>query len=323
MLDNDQPRPTVEVLRASHGLAVGVVDVGATIQSISVPTAQGRTDVILSYAELGRYLTDTYYVGSTVGPVANRIRNAKFKLDDTLYHLDANDADRGNCLHGGTRGLNRQRFSLQREKNRPLIRCFIDLPHSFDGFPGNRSFEVAYELVDKWSLAIDFTATTDRDTVINLANHAYFNLGGNLDDHRIRVLSESLTAVDNLVVPTGELRKVHGTEYDLREMQPLGDRQFDHNYVLGDARTEPRLSAQLQSTTTGLQLNVLTTQPGIQVYTGDYLSDPFHPRQGICFEAQGFPDAPNQPNFPSVRLEAGATYCQRTIYQFSRTGYRN
>ena len=308
-----------ETLEASGGLSVTIVDIGATIGSILVPTSNEPISAVLSYSDPRAHLTDSFYLGSTVGPVANRIRNANFTLKDTPYHLDANDADRGNCLHGGTRGINRQRFSLRHDEIKPLIRCRIDLPHGFGGFPGNRSFEVAYELVDDWSLAIDFTATTDRDTVVNLANHAYFNLGGPLDDHRLCVLAETYTPCDELKVPTGEYRVVGGTGFDLRELQPLGERRFDHNFVLGDSGGAPRLAARLQSPSTGLQLNVLTTQPGIQVYTGDYLSKPFHPRQGICFEAQGFPDAPNQPNFPSILLRPGETYRHRTIYQFALT----
>lgn len=309
-----------ETLEASGGLSVTIIDIGASIGSILVPTTNEPISAVLCHSDPRTYLTDSFYLGSTVGPVANRIRNAEFRLKGTLYRLDANDADRGNCLHGGTQGLHRQRFSLERDPSKPMIRCRTNLPHGLGGFPGNRSFEVKYELLDEWSLAIDFQVTTDQDTVINLANHAYFNLGGALDDHRLRVIADTYTPVDELNVPTGELRDVAESEFDLRDWQPLGGRMFDHNFVLGGASDEPRLAAQLQSPSTGLQLNVLTTQPGIQVYTGDYLSDPFHPRQGICFEAQGFPNAPNQPNFPSILLEAGATYRHRTIYQFARTG---
>ena len=319
MIDNDQPRPVVESIGTSSGLRVSIVDIGATIQSISLPTPRGRKDAALSYAEPGSYSTDPYYLGSTVGPVANRIRNAAFELNGIRYRLDANDADRGNCLHGGMNGLHRQRFALSRDDGKPQLRCRADMADGYGGFPGNRSLEVVYELMDAWSLAIDFNVSTDRDTVISLANHAYFNLGGQLDDHRLRVFSDSYTPIDNAMIPTGELRDVRGSEFDLRELQSLDDRKFDHNFVLEESGGELRPAAQLESQTTGLQLTVLTTQPAIQIYTGDYLSAPFHPRQGICFEAQGFPNAPNQPNFPSIKLEAGATYRHRTIYRFALT----
>lgn len=319
MIDNDQLRQVVETIGTSSGLRVSIVDVGATIRSISLPTPRGRKDAVLSYADPSSYWTDPYYLGSTVGPVANRIRNAAFKLNGIRYRLDTNDADRGNCLHGGMNGLHRQRFSLDCDESQPKVRCRVDIADGHGGFPGNRSFEVAYELLDDWSLAIDFKVTTDRDTVVNLANHAYFNLGGRLDDHRLRVFSDSYTPTDDAMIPTGELRDVHGSEFDLRDFQSLGDRKFDHNLVLEDSGSELRTAAQLESPTTGLTLTVLTTQPAIQVYTGDYLSDPFHSRQGICFEAQGFPNAPNQPNFPSIQLKAGAAYRHRTIYRFALT----
>lgn len=313
----DSPPPVTETIKARGGLSVTIIDVGAAIGSITLPLSGRFVDAIVCYQELSSYHTDPYFLGSTVGPVANRIRNAAFTLNGVQYRQDANDANRGNCLHGGSTGLHRQRFSLEHNENTQVIRCRTNLSHGLGGFPGNRSFEVAYELIDDWSLAIDFKVTTDRDTVVNLANHAYFNLGGPLDDHRLRVFAESYTPVDDSMIPTGELRDVRGSGFDLRELQSLGDRRLDHNFVLGESRRETRPAAQLESPSTGLQLTVLTTQPAIQVYTGDYLSDPFHARQGICLETQGFPDAPNQPNFPSIRLEAGATYSQRTIYQFA------
>lgn len=313
--NNTQVR--AETLETGGGVSVTIIDIGATIGSLLVPAANEPINAVLSYSDPRKYLTDSFYLGSTVGPVANRIRNAQFKLDGTLYRLDANDADRGNCLHGGSDGLHRQHFSMERDDNKPLVRCRADLSHGLGGFPGDRSFEITYELTDDWSLAIDFKVTTDQDTVVNLANHAYFNLGGSINDHRLRVYSDRFTPVDDSMIPTGELRSVDETSFDLRKFQSLGHRKFDHNFILEDSGGEPRMAAQLESPVTGIRLTVLTTQPAIQVYTGDYLSKPFHPRQGICFEAQGFPDAPNQSYFPSIRLDAGATYRQRTIYRYA------
>lgn len=310
-------RPEAETIEASSGLRVTIVDVGAAIQSIRVPVSGGMIDAVLSYTDLGSCLTDPYYLGSTVGPIANRVSKAAFTLNGIDYRLDQNEPDRGNCLHGGTQGLHVQRFSLARDESRPRITCRKHLVDGYGGFPGNRSIEVAYELTDDRSLAIDFNVATDRDTIINLANHAYFNLGGRIDDHLIQVSSRTYTPVDDSLIPTGERRHVRGSVYDLRELQPLGDRRLDNNFVLENSAKEPRLAARLQSRVTGLKLDVLTTQPAIQVYTGDYLDQPFHPRQGLCLEAQGYPDAPNQPNFPSTRLAAGATYRQRTIYRFA------
>ena len=218
MTDNDKPPSTVETIGNSNGLLVTIVDVGATIQSISIPAPCGSIDGVLSYAEPSLYWTDLYYLGSTVGPVANRIGGATFTLGGTQYHLDANETKRGNCLHGGENGLHRQRFSLERHVSRPLIKCRTNLVDGLGGFPGNRSIEVAYELLDEWSLAIDFKVTTDRYTVVNLANHAYFNLGGRLEDHWLRVFSTAYTPLDDLMIPTGELRDVRGSKFDLQEL---------------------------------------------------------------------------------------------------------
>ncbi|MEM8500264.1 MAG: aldose epimerase family protein [Pseudomonadota bacterium] len=310
-------QPIANTITNGSGFSVSIIDVGATIGSITIPQSDRVVDAVVSYRELSSYLTDPHYLGSTVGPVANRIRNAAISLKGIEYRLDANDSDRGNCLHGGSTGLHRQRFTLECEENEPIIRCSAKLEDGVGGFPGNRGFHVTYHFVDDWSLAIDFKVTTDRETVVNLANHTYFNLGGPLNDHKLRVFSESYTPVDDSMIPTGELRDVDGSAFDLREMQTLGNRTFDHNFVLGESERALRLASQLESPMTGLQLSVLTTQPAVQVYTGDYLSNPFNARQGICFETQGFPDAPNQPSFPSILLEAGATYSQRTVYQFA------
>ncbi|MDJ0701562.1 MAG: aldose epimerase family protein [Woeseiaceae bacterium] len=304
-------------IESSNGLRVTIVDSGATIESIAVPLPSGPINAVLSYDEPRFYQTDPYYLGATVGPFANRISSSAFTLDGTTYQLDTNEIDRGNCLHGGTNGLHRRQFSIVRDDCGTRISCRTKLDNGDGGFPGNRSFEVIYELVDDWSLAIDFIVTTDQDTIVNLANHAYFNLGGLIDDHWIRVNSEVYTPVDDSLIPTGELRPVSGSEYDLREFQQLHDRRLDHNFVLDRSKEKPEPAAQLLSKETGLELSVLTTQPAMQVYTGDYLSQPFRPRQGICLEAQGFPDAPNQPYFPSTRLEPGAPYRQKTVYRFA------
>lgn len=308
---------SILVIERRDGLRVSVSNVGAAITSIILPTSQGPLDAILSYDDPGAYLEDPFYLGSTVGPFANRISGAAFTMGGTSYQLDANDGERNNCLHGGIDGLHRSRFKMHCAADGPAIRCTTSLSDGHGGFPGNRSIEVFYALIDDWSLAIDYKVSTDKDTIVNLANHAYFNLGGSIDDHRIRVNADSYTPVDDLMIPTGELRDVANSYYDLRELQPLAGRQLDHNYVLEGSGEDPRLAAELISDQTEIELNVLTTQPAIQVYTGDYLDRPFEPRQGICLEAQGFPDAPNQAGFPSTRVLAGATYQRRTIYRFN------
>ena len=310
--------PGTKTIEARSGLRVTIVDIGAAIESIIVPLPRGPINAVLSYDELGFYQADPYFLGSTVGPFANRINNGAFRLDGIEHRLQVNEVERGNCLHGGTDGLHKRLFALNCDADRQAVHCATDLPDGAGGFPGNRTVDVIYQLTDDWSLAIEFIVTTDKDTVVNLANHAYFNLGGPIDAHWIRIVSDAYTPVDDAMIPTGERLAVRESEYDLRELQPLGNRRLDHNFVLEDSYEKPNLAAQLRSNETNLQLDVLTTQPAMQVYTGDYLGQPFQPRQGICLEAQGFPDAPNQPGFPSTRLAAGATYRQQTIYRFAQ-----
>ena len=169
-------RTRSETIGSDSGLRITIVEIGACIESILVPTSRGLINAVVSHSDPASYGTGSFYLGSTVGPVANRIHGASFTLDGIQYHLDANETERGNCLHGGTNGLHKEKFSLARDESNSTIKCRTDLADGFGGFPGNRSFEVAYELLDEWSLAIDFNVTTDRDTVINLANHSYFNL---------------------------------------------------------------------------------------------------------------------------------------------------
>ena len=173
-----------------------------------MPESGETIEAVVSYPELGSYRTDPYFLGATVGPFANRIRGGEFTLDGNRYRLDINEAGLGNCLHGGAKGLHRQLFSLKRDEQKPKITCRTDVADGFDGFPGDRTFEVVYELLDDWSLAIDFNATTDKDTIVSLANHADFNLGGPIDEHWIRVCSDSYTPIDRSMIPTGELRDV-------------------------------------------------------------------------------------------------------------------
>lgn len=309
------------IIESPRGMRVAVLNRGATIRALEVATSSGPTDVVLSYPDAVSYLADEYYLGATVGPFANRIRDARFQLDDEIFVVDANEEATGHCLHGGRQGLHRQDFDLDVDAQERRIVCSAELQDGVGGFPGRRLVRVAYQLLDDNALAIDFRVETDRDTVISLANHAYFNLGGALAEHEVAIRADAYTPVDASVGPTGEVRAVDGCEFDLRRLTPLGDRRFDHNFVLGDGGSGLRHAATLRSLAGGLQLDLHTTQPGLQLYTGDYLGTPFRKRQGLCLEAQGFPDAPNQADFPSARLAAGSVYRQRTIYEFSQVNH--
>ncbi len=303
-------------LESRAGLRLSVLNLGATIHQLEVPTANGRLDAVLSYADVGAYASNPYFVGSTVGPFANRIRDARFVLDGKAFRVEANETATGHCLHGGSDGLHRQLFELQPDPADAALHCRCELRDGVGGFPGNRDVSVVYRWLDDASLAIDFAVTSDRTTVVSLATHAYFNLGGAIEDHVLRIAADAYMPTHGSYVPTGEIRSVTGTAFDFRNARALGAARIDHNFVLSASAGEPRLVAELAGGAGDVRLKLYTTQPGLQLYTGDGLGRPFAPRAGICLEPQGFPDAPNQPRFPSTRLEAGAEYRQRTIYAF-------
>jgi len=276
--------------------------------------------VLLGYPAIGDYQEDPYYVGATVGRVANRICNAEFALHDEKFLLNANEPPHGHCLHGGVGGLHRQDWRMSGSADGRSVVCRHRSNDGDQGFPGTVDFEVQYAIRDRCSLVIDFRAVTDTETVVNLANHAYFNLDGGpttVDAHDIRLCADRFTPVDSRMIPTGELRSVDGSMFDLGETQALGSRVLDANFVVNGEFGRLRTAAEIASRRSGIRLRVQTTQPGMQVYTGDHLGHPFFPRQGICLEAQNFPNAPNEPAFPSARLLPGEIYEQRTVYAFA------
>ena len=319
-------------LTSDAGLSVTVLDLGATLQSVCVPTSRGLIETTLGYERLAQYLDDAYYLGTTVGRYANRIRGARFELDDVDYELDANEQPAGHCLHGGRDGLHRRFFVLDHDAANDAVECRYLSKDGEGGFPGTLDLVVKYQLVDELSLLIGFRATSDRRTVLSLANHAYFNLGAGsdtIDGHELAVLADRYTPVDATKIPTGEIRPVDDSPFDLRKPIRLGQestagsaaRVYDHNFALPGPPGELRCAARLYSPDKALRLSVNTTQPGLQVYTGDHLGPPFRSRQGLCLEAQHYPDSPNQPGFPTARLEPGERYSQTTIYEFSTANH--
>jgi len=300
-----------------------VLDVGATLQSIVVPTLSGPLECILGYSDPAAYRSDPYYVGATVGRFANRIRGGRIIVDATEYQLDINEAPAGNCLHGGADGFHRQRFELEHKRKSTALVCRLVSPAGAQGFPAEVCVEVTYRLLGDCGVSIEFVATADAATVLNLANHAYFNLDrqkGRIDSHHLRVAASRYTPVDDMQIPTGEIATVEDSAFDLRVMAELAERSYDHNFVPDGAPGEIRALARLYSPDSGVGLSVHSTQPALQVYTGDFLNAPFTPRQGIALEAQHYPDAPNQKDFPSASLLPGETYRQQTIYEFTSPG---
>ncbi len=313
-------------LISSAGLQVTVLDVGATLQSVILPTTQGPLNCILGYANPEDYLHDPYYIGATLGRCANRIGGASFCIDDVRYSLDINETRTGNCLHGGSEGLHRQRFVVEHIAQAEGVVCHLESPDGAMGFPGNVKIDVIYRIVGDFAFSIEFVATTDIETIVNLASHPYFNLSfadERIDSHQLQVEADYFTPVDDKQIPSGELLAVDNSKFDLREMMTLDGASYDYNFALTEAAGELKVAAELYSPESGVRLTLRSTQAGLHVYTGDYLDAPFEPRQGIALEAQGFPDAANKPDFPSVRLLPGETYRQQTVYEFSLPDPRN
>ena len=284
-------------------LRAAVSDYGATLVRLETPDRDGKwTNIILTYGAPADYAANTCYLGATVGRYANRIAGAAFSLGGETVRVTPNE--NGNCLHGGE-GFSRKLWTAEPGEDRITFRYHS--PDGEDGFPGSLDVSAVYRLEGN-RLVMDYRAVSDRDTVVNLTNHAYFNLDGaeTIDGHLLSIRADRYTPVDGQNIPTGGLEAVEGTRFDLRRERALGADGFDHNFVLSDGEGP---AAVLRSEGSGRRLALSTDLPGLQLYTGDGLSDGVHPpRSGLCLEAQFFPDSPNRPQFPSPVLEAGREY---------------
>jgi aldose 1-epimerase len=319
-------------LQGDSGFGVELLNLGASIRSIRLPLSGGVVDATLSYADLTDYLSDAWYMGSTLGRYANRLAQARLRLDGRDHELAPSPGQSGHCLHGGPDGFSRRPWQVDTSPGGRSASFTLDSPDGDQGFPGNVTVEVTYRLLDGWKLGIEYLAETDAPTVVNLANHCYFNLNDDdspADNHRVQINADRYTPVREDLIPSGECLDVTGTPFDFRQPAAFSERLdsgveqlrfaagFDHNYVLReDARTLFH-AASLQSPQSGLVLNLFTTQPGLQFYTGQYLGGPFAPFQGICLEAQNFPNAPNTPGFPNAILLPGRRYRRLVVYEFS------
>lgn len=334
---------TVEqyTLRNSAGMQVTIITYGGIITSMRVPDRAGSfANVALGFDCLEKYQADHPYFGALTGRYANRIAGARFSLDGKSYALPANDGP--NSLHGGERGFDKRLWSA-RETPAGLGLTY----HSADGeegYPGNLEADVSYTLTDDNALRIDYRATTDAPTIVNLTNHSYFNLLGEgegaISDHILSLNADRYTPVDRNLIPTGELAAVAGSPLDFRQPKAIGAHWrssqaqialaggYDHNYVLnrqGLAAGELGLAASVYEPRTGRRMQVWTTEPGIQFYSGNFLDGTlygasgraYRQGDGLALETQHFPDSPNQPHFPSTVLRPGETYQSTTVYQFS------
>ena len=336
-------------LDTASGLCAQIISYGGTLVSLAVPDRAGRlADVVLGFDDLAGYAGGQGYLGALIGRCANRIAGARFTLDGALYQLTANEG--GNQLHGGRAGFDKAvwRAAARATPRGPALELDHFSPDGEDGYPGNLSVRATYTL-EADALRIDYTATTDRDTVINLTNHAYWNLAGHaagsILDHRLEIDAERFAVVGPGQIPTGELRAVAGTPFDFRTGMAIGARicdpddqirlggGYDHSFEIQGEHGALRRAARVVEPTSGRVLEVLTTEPAVQLYTGNHLDSmrgkagaTYHRRTGFCLETQHHPDSPNQPAFPSTVLRAGARYRSTTVYRLlaeaplSRTG---
>ena len=336
------------VTLTSHGITARIITYGATLQSLLAPDRMGRAaDVALGYDDLADYVAKPRFFGATVGRYANRIAGAKFTLDGKTYPLAANNGP--NALHGGTKGFDKVIWTVTEVKSGPIASVTLTYTSrdGEEGFPGTLKAAVTYSLDDNRTLTTSYEATTDKPTIVNLTNHSYFNLAGvqaarSILDHRLMVNADAYTPVDATLIPTGEIRNVAATPFDFRQSAVIGarirdtgdpqiaiGRGYDHNFVLRGGLTDaPKLAARVEDPISGRVLELYTTEPGVQIYTGNFLDGTtvgkshvaYRQSDGLALEPQKFPDSPNHPAFASARLDPGKTYRQTSYYRFSVLG---
>jgi aldose 1-epimerase len=334
----------VVTLANARGMRAAVLAWGASLQSVSVPDRAGvPADVTLGHASLAEYLAQDAYFGASVGRVANRIAGGRFTLDGTEYRIPATNGP--NALHGGPVGFDRALWVIEEvaAAPAPMVRLAHVSPHGDQGFPGELRVSADYTLTDEGDLVIDYRAQADRATVVNMTHHAYWNLAGESApvsalDHVLTIPAEHVLPTDELAIPTGEFAPVAGTPFDFRQPMPIGARMedtsheqirighgYDHSWVIARERApEPRRLARLAHPASGRTLEVLSTEPGVQFYSGNFLDGRFTGKggkayrrgDGIALEPQMFPDTPNRPGFGSIRLAAGEEYHHRIIFRF-------
>lgn len=324
-------------LKNGNGNTLKLTNFGATIVYLEVPDRDGvRENVTFGYETLDGYINGDPYFGSVVGRFANRIGKGKFTLDEVEYSLSLNNGP--NTLHGGPGGWHSVVWDAEVLKETNSVKFTYSSPDMEEGYPGNMVAEVIYTWNDKDEVIMDYTVTTDKKSVINITNHAYFNLHGagkaDILDHELTIHAAAFTPVDSTLIPTGEIRPVAGTPFDFTTAREIGeligmpDEQlilgggYDHNYVLDNTG---EVDAVVYDKISGRMLEVITDLPGVQFYCGNFLDGTqtghggykYEYRSGLCLETQFFPDSPNKPDFPSSVINPGDTFKTRTIYRFS------
>ncbi|HEV7932025.1 MAG TPA: aldose epimerase family protein [Actinomadura sp.] len=325
-----------------RGLRARVLTYGGVVQTLEVPDRHGRpANVVLGCASLDDYVGKSRYFGAVIGRYGNRIAGGRFRIGGTEYRLPRNNGP--HSLHGGERGFDKRVWAVTAAGDRNLSLAYVSADGE-EGYPGTLHVTVTYTLTDDDALRIDYRATTDRPTVVNLTNHSYFNLAGegsgDVYGHLLTLDAGRYTPVGPGLIPTGELAPVDGTPFDFTRPHPIGERigdrdpqllmglGYDHNFVL-DRESQGGLgpAARVEEPTSGRVMEVLTTEPGVQFYSGNMLDGsvtgpaglPYGRGSALCLETQHFPDSPNQPHFPSVVLRPGEDYTSTTLYRFTTT----
>jgi aldose 1-epimerase len=327
-------------LTNASGTQVRVIEYGAIIQSLKVPDRHGAlADVVLGYDSMDGYVENPPYLGALIGRYANRIGKAEFTLDGKTYKL-ANNSN-GNTLHGGRKGFDKAAWKGEpfQKPGQAGVTLTYTSPDGEEGFPGALSVRVVFTLNDSNELSLDYSATTNKPTVVNLTHHDYWNLSGegsgDVLDTRLQINADRFTPVDAKLIPLGTMASVSGTPFDFHTLTPIGahiganDPQlklgsgYDHNFVINHHGNDLALAARAEDPKSGRVLEVRTTEPGVQFYTANFLDvigksgHAYKPRDAFCLETQHFPDSPNKPSFPTTVLRPGQTFHSKTVYAFS------
>ena len=322
-------------MKNHYGMEVDIINYGGIITSIRVPDKNNDPgDVVLGFDTLEEYLGSHPYFGAMVGRVCNRVGKSRFELEGKIYHITANEG--ANHLHGGTKGFDKQLWTVFTDKTLDQVSLILgyESQDGEEGYPGTLLVEVEYSLNDRNELAISCRAKTDKPTHVNLTNHSYFNLNncqGSITDHELFIDAHKVTELDKESIPTGRILPVESTAYDFRLARAIGEEiakvepGFDINYVLGMGSRELTRVAALYDPNSGRTMEVLTTMPGIQLYTSNYIDGIkgksgkiYEKHSAVCLETQYFPDSANQPSFPSTVLNPGEEFSALTIYRFSK-----
>ena len=343
----DGTEAEIYILTNSKGAEAKITNYGATLTSLKMPDRDGKfADVVLGLGSIADYTNEIYqkanpYFGAIAGRYANRIAGAKFSINNTEYKLTANNGK--NNLHGGAKGFDKVFWQAKEvpAANGSAVEFTYLSKDGEEGFPGNLTAKVVYTLTDDNELKIDYTATTDKETVVNLTHHSYFNLAGegsgDILSHQLKINADKFTPINAASIPTGELKSVEGTPFDFRTAKGIGKdinadneqlkngKGYDHNFVVNGENGKLRPAAIVTEPKSGRVMEVFTTEPGIQLYTGNFLDGSltgksggkYAIRTGFCLETQHFPDSPNRPDFPSTLLKPNETYKSSTVYKFS------